>query len=80
MSGNDFAKYIRNSEWAHMPIIAITGYHDDVDQELFDSILQKPFELKILSKIIQMLIAKKERFHIANELKDKNVNIAFAEQ
>ena len=81
MSGNDLAKYIRNSEWAHMPIIAITGYHDDVDQELFDSILQKPFELKTLSEKIKTLIMKKEGSHITNEAK-KNIdlNSAFAEQ
>ena len=42
MSGNELAKHIRNSDWTYTPIIAITGYHDAVDQKLFDGILLKP--------------------------------------
>ena len=80
MSGNELAKHIRNSDLSHVPIIAITGYHDDVDQELFDSILQEPFELKILSKATKMLIKKKESSHITNEAKNKNANLAFSGQ
>ena len=40
------------------PIIAITGYHDAADQELFDGILQKPFKFKILLEKIRILIQK----------------------
>ena len=74
MSGNELAKHIKNSDWSHVPIIAITGYHDDVDQELFDSILQKPFELKILVKTTKMLIQKIQSSSIANETSKQNGN------
>ena len=64
MSGNELAKHIRNSDWNYMPIIAITGYHDAVDQELFDGILQKPFKFKILVEKIRMLIQKNANSNI----------------
>jgi CheY-like chemotaxis protein len=58
MSGNELAKHIRNSDWTYTPIIAISGYHDAVEQELFDGILQKPFKFKILVEKIRILIQK----------------------
>ena len=67
ISGNELAKQIRNSDCPHVPIVAISGYHDDVEQELFDCILQKPFELKILAKTIKMLVKKAESLGITNE-------------
>ena len=79
MNGNELAKIIRNSDLSHMPIIAMTGYHDDVDQELFDSILEKPFALKILSEIIQTLIRKEEGSQVHSEAKNEDVKLAFAE-
>jgi CheY-like chemotaxis protein len=66
ISGNELAKQIRNSDCPHLPIVAISGFHDDVEQDLFDSILQKPFELKILAKTIKMLIKKAESSGLTN--------------
>ena len=67
ISGNELAKQIRNSDCPQMPIVAMSGFHDDVEQELFDSILQKPFELKILAKTIKVLTKKAESSDITNE-------------
>ena len=67
ISGNELAKQIRSSDCPHVPIVAISGFHDDVEQELFDFILQKPFELKILAKTIRMLVKKAESLGITNE-------------
>jgi CheY-like chemotaxis protein len=63
ISGNELAKYIRDSDWPYVPpIVAITGYNDGIDQELFDCILQKPFDFKVLAKTIKMLINKNTEF------------------
>ena len=67
VSGNELAKHIRGSNWPHVPIVAITGFHDDVDQDLFDIILQKPFDLIILVKTIKMLLNKIQSSSMANE-------------
>ena len=72
ISGNELADHIRSSDWADVPIIAITGYHGDVDKELFDSILQKPFKLKILIKTIKELINKIEKSSIPKETNKQN--------
>jgi len=67
ISGNELAKQIRESDCPHMPIVAMSGFHDAVEQELFDSILQKPFELKYLAKTIKVLIKKAESSDITHE-------------
>jgi CheY-like chemotaxis protein len=46
MDGNEVAKYIRNSDKSGAPLIAITGFPEEVQTEMFDYTLIKPFSLK----------------------------------
>ncbi len=51
--GNQVAKYVRVNEKTHKtPIIAVTTYPDDVEKELSDSILTKPFKIKDLIELV----------------------------
>ena len=54
MDGIEFAKSIRNSDRPDTPIIAISGYlgNTGIESGLFDSIIDKPFNLNFLEKII----------------------------
>ena len=54
MDGIEFAKSIRNSDRPDTPIIAITAYLNSIDTERdsFNSIIDKPFNLESLAKII----------------------------
>ena len=54
MDGYKFARAIRNSDSADTPIIAITGYFIKTNKEndLFNSIVDKPFNLNFLGKIV----------------------------
>lgn len=51
MTGGDVAVAIKQ-EAPSMPIILITGYHDEVPPGVFESILYKPFSLDQLRKTI----------------------------
>ena len=53
--GNDVAKHIRKSERPETPIIAITAYKDEVETDLFDFTLIKPFRNEDMIKIIRSL-------------------------
>jgi CheY-like chemotaxis protein len=49
MDGNDVARQIRKSEQPKTPVIAMTGYQEmDLERDLFDSVLIKPFKLEAL--------------------------------
>ena len=49
INGNQVAKYIRGQDqWKDIPIVAITGFPEDVDSRLFNSILTKPFKIREL--------------------------------
>ena len=51
--GNQVAKYIRDADRIqHTPILAITGFPEDADDGLFDSVLTKPFKMKDLINFI----------------------------
>ena len=51
--GNQVAKHIRNNEKTNKtPIIAVSAYTGDVEEELFDSVLAKPFKIKELIELI----------------------------
>ena len=51
--GNEVAKYIRNSYTPKdIPVLAITGYSDEADRELFTCIFEKPFKMKDLFEVI----------------------------
>jgi CheY-like chemotaxis protein len=54
MNGNAVAKYIRGSDKSDMPIVAITGYDkDNIDRELFNFVLSKPFDLEVLVDVVR---------------------------
>ena len=46
MDGNEVARHIRNSDKTDVTLIAITGYQEEVQTEMFDFLLIKPFSLK----------------------------------
>jgi len=49
MDGNAVAEYIRSSENPDTPIVALTASSpDDINSELFNFIIMKPFDLKAL--------------------------------
>jgi two-component system sensor histidine kinase EvgS len=54
MGGIEFARSIRNSAKPNIPIIAITAYlgNKDIEGNLFNSVIGKPFDLKYLTKNI----------------------------
>ena len=53
MDGNDFARYIQNSvEYWDTPIVAISGYGDEAERNLFQSVLLKPFSIQDLARVI----------------------------
>lgn len=54
-SGNAVAKHIRGSERAETPIGAITGYKDEVQTDLFDFSIIKPFRNEELITAIRSL-------------------------
>lgn len=56
MSGNEVARCIRNSYKPGTPIVAVTGFVDNVNRELFDFILEKPFKLGALAEAITSLV------------------------
>ena len=56
MDGNAVAEYIRSSNRADIPIVAITGHTEKNNKELFNSILVKPFKIKELIAVIKLLI------------------------
>lgn len=53
--GNDVAKYIRSSERTETPIVAITAYKDEVQTDLFNFAITKPFRNEELMEIIRSL-------------------------
>ena len=55
IDGNAVAEYIRSSNRADTPIVAITGYSEKGNNELFNSILVKPFKIKELIAVIKSL-------------------------
>jgi len=46
MNGNEVARYIRNSDKSSASLIAITGFPEEIQPEMFDYTLIKPFRLK----------------------------------
>jgi len=53
VSGNEIARYMRKSPGlSKIRIVAITGYIDGVEKDLYDSVLVKPFNLKDLAQLV----------------------------
>jgi CheY-like chemotaxis protein len=55
MDGNEVARYIRNSDKSATPLIAITGFPEEVQPEMFDYSLIKPFSIKDFGFMIRSL-------------------------
>ena len=56
INGNDIVRHIRNSETPHTPVLAITGLGAlDSQSNLFDMVIQKPFNLKKIQIALQSL-------------------------
>ncbi len=53
MSGNEVARYIRNSDRSDTPMVAISGSAEDIHRNLFDFSLMKPFRLESLVDVIK---------------------------
>ena len=57
VNGNAVARHIRSSDRQDTPIVAITGLGEGaVENELFDSVLVKPFKLDVLFRTVRLLI------------------------
>ncbi len=56
MDGNDVARYIRNSDKSGTPLIAMSGFQEELQQEMFDAFLSKPFNLRDLSHLIRSFV------------------------
>jgi CheY-like chemotaxis protein len=57
MDGNEVARQIRKSDRPTIPLVAVTGYIEEVQIKAFDSALIKPFKLDELRNVIQSLIS-----------------------
>jgi len=54
MNGNEVAKHIRSSYKSDIPMVAITGScEDDIDRQLFNFVLLKPFDLGALVDVVR---------------------------
>jgi two-component system cell cycle sensor histidine kinase/response regulator CckA len=60
MSGHSVAEHIRNSERPETPIVAITGQDkQDINRELFNFVLIKPFRMEDLVDVVNFLTREK---------------------
>ena len=55
-NGNDIANYIRNSQKTQIPILAIGGTGDNIDRNLFNSVLITPFKLKVFGETVASFV------------------------
>lgn len=56
VDGNSVAKHIRNSNKKYVPVIGMSGTPWAFDDDSFDTIFQKPFQLKTLISSVEGLI------------------------
>jgi CheY-like chemotaxis protein len=56
IDGNDVARCVRNSDKPDTPVVAITGFANDVNRGLFNLIIEKPFKLDALAEAITSLM------------------------
>lgn len=60
MGGHSVAKHIRNSTRPETPIVAITGQdNQDINRELFNFVLIKPFRMESLVDVVNLLTQEK---------------------
>ena len=69
--GNEVVRHIRASQRSTTPVVAITGFPEDVDTELFDYTIIKPFKLEKLRTIVDRFtnfdLSKDDRFRRAHK-------------
>ena len=58
MDGNEVARYIRNSDKSDTPLIAITCFPEEIQNDMFDFSLAKPFKLQDLSRVVRSFEGK----------------------
>ena len=56
IDGNAVARHIKRSSEIETPIVAITGYSHEVNLQLFDLVLMKPFSLNTFVKSVGLFI------------------------
>jgi len=56
VDGNSVAKHIRNSDKKYVPVIGISGTPWAFENNSFDTIFEKPFQLKALINTVKELI------------------------
>lgn len=58
VDGREVARHIRNSSRNTTPVVAISGTPWMIEDGYFDTVLTKPFPIKVLHDIIEYLISK----------------------
>ena len=56
VDGNSVAKHIRNSDKKYVPVIGMSGTPWTFEDNSFDTIFEKPFQLKALINTVKELI------------------------
>jgi CheY-like chemotaxis protein len=56
IDGNAVAKYIKHSDRADTPIMAISGFTDNINKGLFNMYIQKPFDLNAIIDAARSLV------------------------
>ena len=51
--GNAVARYVRTSSKPDTPIVAITAVPDEVEKDVFDASISKPFKIEVLKELIR---------------------------
>jgi CheY-like chemotaxis protein len=60
IDGNAVAKTIRLSQTPKVPIVGMSGYNDKTENQLFDFMLAKPFNLKELLALVKTIERENE--------------------
>ena len=53
MDGDDVARFVRNSNKSETPLVAITAYPDEIENNVFDCLLTKPFKLEDFREVVR---------------------------
>lgn len=61
VDGNSVAKHIRNSDKKYVPVIGMSGTPWAFKDNSFDTIFEKPFQLKALINTIEELIPRNSK-------------------
>ena len=53
MNGNEVGQHIRDSPKADTPLVAITAFPDEIQKDMFNFSLIKPFDLEDLQNVVE---------------------------